>query len=815
MTGTGCCSYFNHPIDYAGAFAEGWRLTGRVRVVGTADAAYIVLNPGNDRPRFDVGVAAVGSDAVVSLTGSALSFAVPGAAHQWLQLELVYDPNTSSASLFINGVRRLTGYTGWSFAQENRGVLFGTSQGTANFNLVRFDVGSLVVDFEDQPDTIDLETPFPSSYWGIMWTNWLHAAPYAAPFQPDGINAVYAAVDGATLTFSERVFVGAEFSRYTVGTGDVYFELYHQGQLVATSALLADTAPQRTFLPSGYAGLVDEVRVRSLDGSMTPTGSAWVMDNLTFGTQGAKATPVITWPNPAPIAFGTALGAAQLNALANVPGAFVYSPTAGTVLPTGPAQQLSVVFTPTDIVHYVTANDAALIDVVRAQQLTLVVTSPVVSAPIGATFTVGTTGGSGGGGITFAATGACTNVDAEVTITASSGTCAITATKAADTNYEATTSAAFLVTATQTITLQFAGSTASFAAGIPGSLTVRLVGSGLTVPAPETFALTATSSNPQCVVVQNGTFVAGALSGIIPVDHDSAALPCTSTVTVESAYGDATINVMAYPAEASYLGRAAVSYYNPAPVPSPAGVLAARQDSVSYYNPATVPSSDSTVKPNVAAVSYYNPALVPSPTNTVTAKVAAVSYYNPATVPNPGGTAHANGPSVSYYNPATVPSPTGAITANVTAVSYCNPAADVECPPSVGAGASQPAEAAMAVNTSEQAQASTPAATIAAVSIANGPTATSVDPVRLSRSAGNAYVLTIEGANLSAATAVTFVGLEFDVSVGVPVVSDDGRRLTVDVYVLARAPLGTVSIVVSGPGWSTPQLPTMQVEIVP
>ena len=48
-----------------------------------------------------------------------------------------------------------------------------------------------------------------------------------------------------------------------------------------------------------------------------------------------KATPAITWATPAPIAYGTALSAAQLNATASVPGKFVYTPAAGEVLPAG------------------------------------------------------------------------------------------------------------------------------------------------------------------------------------------------------------------------------------------------------------------------------------------------------------------------------------------------------------------------------------------------------------------------------------------------------------------------------------------------
>jgi hypothetical protein len=81
-----------------------------------------------------------------------------------------------------------------------------------------------------------------------------------------------------------------------------------------------------------------------------------------------KAVPVITWPNPANIQSGSALGSSQLNATANVPGTFVYTPPAGTVLPVGKAQTLSVTFTPADATNYTTAKATASINVEPAQQ---------------------------------------------------------------------------------------------------------------------------------------------------------------------------------------------------------------------------------------------------------------------------------------------------------------------------------------------------------------------------------------------------------------------------------------------------------------
>jgi hypothetical protein len=74
----------------------------------------------------------------------------------------------------------------------------------------------------------------------------------------------------------------------------------------------------------------------------------------------AKATPIITWPTPSPIAYGTALSSAQLDATASwtigsttgpVAGSFTYSPPAGTLLGAG-TQTLATTFTPTDTADY-------------------------------------------------------------------------------------------------------------------------------------------------------------------------------------------------------------------------------------------------------------------------------------------------------------------------------------------------------------------------------------------------------------------------------------------------------------------------------
>lgn len=82
-------------------------------------------------------------------------------------------------------------------------------------------------------------------------------------------------------------------------------------------------------------------------GDANHTGSS-DLKNFTIN----KATPVVTWSNPASITYGTSLGATQLNSSANVPGTLTYTPASGTLLNAGPNQTLSVHFVPADSANY-------------------------------------------------------------------------------------------------------------------------------------------------------------------------------------------------------------------------------------------------------------------------------------------------------------------------------------------------------------------------------------------------------------------------------------------------------------------------------
>jgi hypothetical protein len=117
------------------------------------------------------------------------------------------------------------------------------------------------------------------------------------------------------------------------------------------------------FVYSPAAGTVLQAGTQKLTATFTPS------DTVTYKTVTSsvqltvtQATPVITWAPLSPIQEGRALGTAQLNATANVPGTLSYSPAMGTVLPAG-TQQLTATFTPSDTTDYepITAHDSLTI----------------------------------------------------------------------------------------------------------------------------------------------------------------------------------------------------------------------------------------------------------------------------------------------------------------------------------------------------------------------------------------------------------------------------------------------------------------------
>ena len=114
-----------------------------------------------------------------------------------------------------------------------------------------------------------------------------------------------------------------------------------------------------------------------------------------------------------------------------------------------------------------------------AAEATLTVTGvPNTAQPYGTTFTVGSSGGSGSGAVTFNVTGSCSVSGTSVTTTSGSVTCSVTATKASDGHYAAATSAAATVTAAVSQIITFAPLTSPVDYTLPIALTATGGSSG-------------------------------------------------------------------------------------------------------------------------------------------------------------------------------------------------------------------------------------------------------------------------------------------------------------------------------------------------
>ncbi len=159
---------------------------------------------------------------------------------------------------------------------------------------------------------------------------------------------------------------------------------------------------------------------------------------LTIG----KATPSITWENPADIVYGTALSATQLNATSSVDGSFVYTPAAGAKLDAGQSQNLKVEFTPTNA-NYSTASKTVQINVNKANQAISFSFAGLEAKTYGdAAFSIASYASADSGlAVSFSSltTSVCTVSGSTVTI-AKAGTCEIRASQAGDGNYNAATS---------------------------------------------------------------------------------------------------------------------------------------------------------------------------------------------------------------------------------------------------------------------------------------------------------------------------------------------------------------------------------------
>jgi hypothetical protein len=147
------------------------------------------------------------------------------------------------------------------------------------------------------------------------------------------------------------------------------------GAALSGTQLNATASVAGTFAYTPAAGAVLKAGTQTLTAVFTPTDTAtYSAVTATVQLMVTKANPVITWAPPSAIQQGTAISGIQLNATANVPGTFSYSPAAGTIPPVG-TEPLTVTFTPSDATDYmsVTAHNSLTVTSANGKS------SPVIS----------------------------------------------------------------------------------------------------------------------------------------------------------------------------------------------------------------------------------------------------------------------------------------------------------------------------------------------------------------------------------------------------------------------------------------------------
>jgi hypothetical protein len=158
-----------------------------------------------------------------------------------------------------------------------------------------------------------------------------------------------------TITLSAMVTASANGP---VQGGTVTFVVSGVGNPVTSSPVSQGTASVSLVVPAATPAGRYPIQA-TYGGTASFAASVDSADALTI----SKATPVITWNDPGPIASGTPLGAVQLNATASIPGAFVYNPPAGTVMTGSSTQTLNVTFTPADSTDYFSAIATVMITI--------------------------------------------------------------------------------------------------------------------------------------------------------------------------------------------------------------------------------------------------------------------------------------------------------------------------------------------------------------------------------------------------------------------------------------------------------------------
>ena len=300
-------------------------------------------------------------------------------------------------------------------------------------------------------------------------------------------------------------------------------------QLNATSSVPGNF----TYIPA--AGAVPSAGTHTPSVIFTPKDSAnYTAARAAVSLKVGKATPAVSWPTPAPIAYGTPLGANQLNATASVPGRFTYTPAAGEVLAAG-THTLTATFTPSDQTAYNPVQASVSATVTKAKAT--VVTWP---APAGITY---------GTALSAAQLNATASLPGRFAYTPASG--------------------AVLAAGTHTLTVTFTPTDGNFPpaqASVPLTVAKAIPTITWPAPAPISYGTTLGSAQLNATASVSGRFVYSPAAGDVLAagTHKlSVTFNPTNTANDATAQASATLTVNKATPAITWPTPAAISYGTP------------------------------------------------------------------------------------------------------------------------------------------------------------------------------------------------------------------------------------------------------------
>ena len=260
---------------------------------------------------------------------------------------------------------------------------------------------------------------------------------------------------------------------------DSRFELPY---VMSTSASFAQIGQPQTLIASGtnasvpWSGLANgtqyEWYVTVSDGTTTVTGPTW-----SFTTAASQATLTVTGPSS--VTYGstdtiTTLGGSGSGAMSyatvSSTGCTV-DPSTGVITVTDASGTCTVTATKAgDATYNPTTSASFPVTLNKGTQAAVTLSGVPGTATVGDTFTASAGGGSGGGGYSYAVTGTACTVDSSTgagSVLHVSGGCSVTATRAADSDYNEATSAASAISSISKGT-----QAAVTLSGVPGTATV-------------------------------------------------------------------------------------------------------------------------------------------------------------------------------------------------------------------------------------------------------------------------------------------------------------------------------------------------------